>query len=67
MRVVAWINDIRRAHARDGRIGLNARFGIDYLGYEPADIDAVLAVLPVHAHMQDAPSSHPDALLTDES
>lgn len=39
----------------------NAQLGIDHLGYGPADVDAVLAVLPVHAHMQHAPSSHPDA------
>jgi hypothetical protein len=45
----------------------NAQHTIDHLGYEPADVDAVLAVLTKHAHLQDAPSSHLNTLLTDES
>jgi hypothetical protein len=50
MRVVAWINEIRRAHARDGRIGLNAaRHRSPRLRTRP-DVHAVLAVLLVHAH-----------------
>jgi hypothetical protein len=45
----------------------NTQLSIDHLGYEPADVDAVLAAFPEHTHMQDAPSAHLNTLLTDES
>jgi hypothetical protein len=68
MRVMALVTEIRRAYARrvTADSASSAQLAIDHLRYEPADLDTVLAALPKHTHMQDAPSSHLNTLLTDE-